>query len=170
MCIRDRTNAVTVANNNWRNNQWENVLTYQTNFNNLHDLTLIAGTTALENRYDNSGGANTNLPSNKWEDAYISNTIDPIEDQSSYQSASESSLFSWFGRVNYELDNTYLFSATFRADGSSRFGANNRYGYFPSFSAGWIMSHADWWKIEDINFFKVRSSWGQNGKNNIYNY
>ena len=164
------TNAVTVANNNWRNNQWENVLTYQTNFNNLHDLTLIAGTTALENRYDNSGGANTNLPSNKWEDAYISNTIDPIEAQSSYQSASESSLFSWFGRVNYELDNTYLFSATFRADGSSRFGANNRYGYFPSFSAGWIMSHADWWKIEDINFFKVRSSWGQNGNNNIGDY
>ena len=163
-------NSVTVANNKWTNNQWENVLTYQTQFNQRHDLTLIAGTTALENRYDNSGGANTNLPSNKWEDAYISNTIDPIESQSSYQSASESTMFSWFGRANYEFDDTWLFSATFRADGSSRFGANNRYGYFPSFSAGWIMSHADWWKIEDINFFKVRASWGQNGNNRIGDY
>ncbi len=163
-------NSVTVANNKWTNNQWENVLTYQTNFNQRHDLTLIAGTTALENRFDNSGGANTNLPSNKWEDAYISNTIDPIESQSSFQSASESSLFSWFGRANYEFDDTYLFSATFRADGSSRFGANNRYGYFPSFSAGWIMSHANWWNMEKINFLKLRTSWGQNGNNRIGDY
>lgn len=163
-------NSVTVANNKWTNNQWENVLTYQTNFNQRHDLTLIAGTTALENRFDNSGGANTNLPSNKWEDAYISNTIDPIESQSSFQSASESSLFSWFGRANYEFDDTYLFSATFRADGSSRFGANNRYGYFPSFSAGWIMSHANWWNMDKINFLKLRTSWGQNGNNRIGDY
>ena len=163
-------NSVTVGNNTWRTNQWENVLTYQTQFNKHHDLTLIAGTTALENRYDGSGGANTNLPSNKWEDAYISNTIDPIESQSSYQTASESSLFSWFGRANYEFDKTYLFSATFRADGSSRFGANNRYGYFPSFSAGWIMSNAEFWKIDQINFFKLRTSWGQNGNNRIGDY
>jgi len=163
-------NSVAIANNTWKNNQWENVLTYQTQFNALHDLTLIAGTTALENRFDNSGGANTNLPSNDPDDAYISNTIDPIESQSAYQAASESSLFSWFGKANYEFDDTYLFSATFRADGSSRFGANNRYGYFPSFSAGWIMSHADFWNIEKINFLKWRASWGQNGNNRIGDY
>lgn len=163
-------NSVSIGNNTWRNNQWENVLTYQTQFNDIHDLTLIAGTTALENRFDASGGANTNLPSNDPKDAYISNTIDPIASQSAYQYASESSLFSWFGKANYAYDNTYLFSATFRADGSSRFGANNRYGYFPSFSAGWIMSHADFWKIEDINFFKLRASWGQNGNDRIGDY
>ena len=163
-------NSVVVGNNTWKNNQWENVLTYQTSIDSVHDLTIIAGTTALQNRYDNSGGANTNLPSNDPDDAYISNTIDPIESQSAYQSASESSLFSWFGRANYVYDDTYLFSATFRADGSSRFGANNRYGYFPSFSAGWIMSHADFWKIDLINFFKLRASWGQNGNNRIGDY
>jgi TonB-linked SusC/RagA family outer membrane protein len=163
-------NSVAIANNTWKNNQWENVLTYQTQFNAVHDLTLIAGTTALQNRYDNSGGANTNLPSNDPDDAYISNTIDPIESQSAYQSASESSLFSWFGKANYEFDDTYLFSATFRADGSSRFGANNRYGYFPSFSAGWKMSQADFWNIEEISFLKWRASWGQNGNNRIGDY
>ena len=163
-------NSVTIANNQWKNHQWENVLTYETLLDGRHDLTLIAGTTALENRYDNSGGGNTNLPSNDPEDAYISNTIDPIESQSAYQSASESSLFSWFGKGNYVLDDTYLFSATFRADGSSRFGANNRYGYFPSFSGGWIMSHADFWNVDQINYFKVRASWGQNGNDRIGNY
>ncbi|MBP6825126.1 MAG: TonB-dependent receptor [Saprospiraceae bacterium] len=163
-------NSVGVGNNNWRNWQLENVLTWQKTFQEKHDLTLIAGTTALSNRYDANGGANTNLPSNDPEDAYISNTIDPITSQSAYQYASESSLFSWFGKANYELDGTYLFSATFRADGSSRFGKNNRFGYFPSFSAGWKVSHEAFWNIRAINFFKIRASWGQNGNDRIGDY
>lgn len=163
-------NSVSVGNNNWRNWQSENVLTYHTNFGEKHDLTLIAGTTALENRYDANGGANTNLPSNRWEDAYISNTIDPISSQSAWQWASESSLFSYFAKANYELNKTYLFSGTFRADGSSRFGKNNRFGYFPSFSAGWIASHESFWNIAAVNFFKIRASWGQNGNDRIGDY
>jgi TonB-dependent starch-binding outer membrane protein SusC len=163
-------NGVGVGNNNWRNLQLENVLTYQKNFSEKHDVTLIAGTTALNNRYDANGGANTNLPSNDPKDAYISNTIDPIASQSAYQWASESSLFSYFGKVNYEFENTYLFSATARADGSSRFGKNNRFGYFPSFSAGWIVSHEDFWKLKIIDFLKLRASWGQNGNDRIGDY
>ena len=161
------TNSVNVGNNNWRNLQLENVLTYHNTFNELHDLMLIAGTTALSNRYDGSGGANTNLPSNDPDDAYIGNTIDPIASQSAWQSANESTMLSWFGKANYVLDNKYLFSATFRADGSSRFGRNNRYGYFPSFSAGWILSHEDFWNVELVEFLKLRASWGQNGNDRI---
>jgi TonB-linked SusC/RagA family outer membrane protein len=167
---KNLVNSVNVGNNNWRNWQWENVLTYQQNFGELHDVTFIAGTTALNRRYDANGGANTNLPSNDPKDAYISNTIDPIASQSAYQYASESALNSWFGKANYEFKNTYLFSATFRADGSSRFGKNNRYGYFPSFSGGWVASHEDFWKIDAISFFKVRASWGQNGNESIGDY
>ena len=163
-------NSVVLENNTWKNNQWENILTYQHTYNDVHDVTLIAGTTALQNRHDYSGGANTNLPSNDPDDAYISNTIDPIASQSAYQGAGESTLFSYFGKANYVYDGTYLFSATFRADGSSRFGANNRFGYFPSFSAGYIMSHADFWNVDLINFFKVRASWGQNGNDRIGDY
>ncbi len=167
---KNLVNSVGLANNTWKNWQWENVMTYTKNFNKVHDLTLIAGTTALSNRYDGNGGANTNLPSNDPDDAYIGNTIDPIESQSAFQFANESSLFSWFGKANYELNNTYLFSATFRADGSSRFGVNNRIGYFPSFSAGWIASHEDFWNISAVNFFKLRGSWGQNGNDRIGDY
>lgn len=167
---KNLVNSVSVGNNTWRNMQWENVLTWQKNIRDVHDITLIAGTTAIGNRFDASGGANTNLPSNDPKDAYISNTIDPIASQSAYQYASESSLFSWFGKANYGLKNTYLFSATFRADGSSRFGKNNRFGYFPSFSAGWVASHEKFWNIDAISFLKLRASWGQNGNDRIGDY
>lgn len=167
---KNLVNSVGVANNNWKNWQWENTITWQKKINEIHDITLIGGTTALKNRYDTNGGANTNLPSNEWKDAYISNTIDPIASQSAYQYASESSLLSWFGKANYALNNNYLFSATLRADGSSRFGKNNRFGYFPSFSAAWITSHEDFWHVEAINFMKFRASWGQNGNDRIGDY
>lgn len=163
-------NSVSVANNNWRNWQAENVLTFQQNFGGAHDLTLIAGTTALKNRYDANGGANTNLPSNDPKDAYISNTIDPIGSQSAWQWASESSLLSYFAKANYAFNGTYLLSATFRADGSSRFGKNNRFGYFPSFSAGWVVSHEKFWHVPAVDFLKIRASWGQNGNDRIGDY
>ncbi len=167
---KNLVNSVSVGNNNWRNMQWENYFTYDHVFNQVNELTLIAGTTAITNRYDGSGGGNTNLPSNDPEDAYINNTIDPIESQSAWQTANESSLLSWFGKANYSYDDRFLLSATFRADGSSRFGKNNRYGYFPSFSAGWIISHEDFWSMESIDFLKLRASWGQNGNNRIGDY
>ena len=167
---KNLVNSVSIGHNQWKNWQLENVLTYSKSFKEKHNLTLLAGTTALRNRYDGSGGANTNLPSNDPKDAYISNTIDPIASQSAYHYASESSLLSYFAKANYDLKNTYLFSATFRADGSSRFGKNNRFGYFPSFSTGWIASREDFWKVKAINFFKVRASWGQNGNDRIGDY
>jgi TonB-dependent starch-binding outer membrane protein SusC len=167
---KNLVNSVSVVNHQWRNWQWENVLTWDKTFGAQH-LTLIAGSTALNNRYDVSGGANTNLPSNNWKDAYISNTIDPIASQSAFQFATESSLLSWFGKANYEINNTYLFSATFRADGSSRFGRNNRFGYFPSLSAGWVASHESFWRyVPLVNYFKLRASWGQNGNDRIGDY
>jgi len=167
---KNLVNSVGVGNFNWRNWQIENVLTYENTFREDHQLSLIAGTTALNNRTDASGGANTNLPSNDPKDAYISNTIDPIGSQSAWQWASESSLFSVFGKANYQFRETYLFSATLRADGSSRFGRNNRYGYFPSFSAGWIVSHENFWQVPMVNYFKLRASWGQNGNDRIGDY
>lgn len=163
-------NSVGIANHNWRNIQWENYVTWNTVFGQKHNLTLIAGTTALTNRYDGSGGGNTNLPSNDPKDAFIGNTIDPIESQTAWQTAYESALLSWFGKANYEWNNRYLLSATLRVDGSSRFGRNNRYGWFPSFSAGWVISEESFWNISAIDFLKLRASWGQNGNDRIGDY
>lgn len=167
---KNLVNSVVKQHNEWKNWQWENVMTYNRSFGVKHDVTLTAGTTALENRFDYSGGANTNLPTNDPKDAFISNTIDPITSQSAYAGAVESALFSVFGRANYEYDDKYLFSATFRADGSSRFGANNRFGYFPSVSGGWVISREDFFDVKSISFLKLRASWGQNGNDRIGDY
>ncbi|HRG21510.1 MAG TPA: TonB-dependent receptor [Saprospiraceae bacterium] len=167
---KNRVNSVGVGNNQWRNWQWENFFTWQTAFADRHKLTLITGTSALANRFDGSGGGNTNLPSNDVKDAFISNTIDPIASQTAYQYAYESSLLSYFGKAYYGLDDKYLFSATLRADGSSRFGRNNRFGYFPSFSAGWKVTAEDFWQWPTISNLKVRASWGQNGNDRIGDY
>jgi len=163
-------NSVSLENNTWRNWQWENVATYADVFQDRHNVAFTLGSTVLNNRQDFSGGSNTNLPSNDPENAFISNTIDPIASQTAYAGATESALLSFFGKVNYDLDNKYLFSATFRADGSSRFGRNNRYGYFPSFSVGWVINREDFWPMDAVSLFKLRASWGQNGNDKIGNY
>jgi TonB-linked SusC/RagA family outer membrane protein len=86
--------------------------------------------------------------------------------------ASESALKSYFGRLNYDYLGKYLFQANLRYDGSSRFAPDKRWGLFPSFSGGWLVSRENFWKsISDkINFFKIRGSWGQLGNNGIGNY
>ena len=166
---RSLVNSVSIGNNIWTNWQWENLLTYDKTFGD-HVILANLGNTVLKNRHDYNGGANTNLPSNRWEDAYIANTIDPITSMSSYSGADESSMLSFFTRVNYEYLDKYLASVTFRADGSSRFGANKRFGYFPSASFAWIASYEDFWNYDAITFFKIRTSWGQNGNDRIGNY
>ena len=163
-------NSVGIGNNTWKNWQLENVLTWQNKYNDAHDVTIIGGTSSIANRYDGSGGSNTNLPTNNVEDAYISNTIDPIESQTAYHFATESSLLSYFAKSNYSFKNKYLLSATMRMDGSSKFGKNNRYGLFPSFSAGWNVSDESFWNFSPITNMKLRASWGQNGNDRIGDY
>jgi TonB-linked SusC/RagA family outer membrane protein len=81
------------------------------------------------------------------------------------------SLLAYFGRVNYSFNDKYLFSGSYRREGSSRFGANNKYGNFPAASVGWRVSEEsfmpDYRWLTDL---KVRASWGVTGNNNIGNY
>lgn len=83
----------------------------------------------------------------------------------------ESAFLSYFGRLNYDYENKYIFTSTFRADGSYRFGPNNRFGYFPSLSLGWnvsnegFMSEYSW-----IDNLKLRLSWGQTGNDALDNW
>ncbi|WP_411273923.1 SusC/RagA family TonB-linked outer membrane protein [Daejeonella sp.] len=81
------------------------------------------------------------------------------------------SLISYLGRVNYSFDNKYLITANIRTDGSSKFGMNNKWGTFPSFSVGWRVDREGFMKnIEKINDLKLRASWGLVGNNRIGNY
>jgi TonB-linked SusC/RagA family outer membrane protein len=84
--------------------------------------------------------------------------------------AQENELQSIFSRVNYSYDNKYLLTASIRADGSTRFGDNNKYGYFPSFALGWNVAQEDFLKNSEIvNELKLRASWGQTGNQEIEN-
>ena len=82
------------------------------------------------------------------------------------------SLASFFGRINYDYDERYLVSVIMRADGSSNFARDHRWGYFPSVSAGWVLTNESFMEGTEniLNFFKLRASWGQNGNCNIDNF
>ncbi|WP_426277849.1 SusC/RagA family TonB-linked outer membrane protein [Chryseobacterium sp. S-02] len=82
----------------------------------------------------------------------------------------ENELQSYFGRVNYNFDKKYFLTASLRADGSTRFGDNNKYGYFPSVAAGWTISNENFLKGNSvINELKLRASWGQTGNQEVQN-
>ena len=93
-----------------------------------------------------------------------------VGDAQAYGSGEGYSLVSFFAKVNYSYADKYLFSATVRRDGSSRFGLENRYATFPSFSAGWRISKEGFMKnITWIDDLKIRASWGQTGNQEISN-
>lgn len=81
--------------------------------------------------------------------------------------ALQNELQSFFGRLNYSYKDKYLVTATVRADGSSKFGANNKYGVFPSFSAGWRLSDEAFMKSGPFTDLKLRAGWGQTGNQEI---
>ncbi|MBR5072861.1 MAG: SusC/RagA family TonB-linked outer membrane protein, partial [Bacteroidales bacterium] len=121
-----------------------------------------------------SASAKNSIFPNDFTRAWLSNTKPALlnEISASGSPASQGALASFFGRVNYSFRDTYLFSATVRADGSSNFARGHRWGVFPSVSAGWIISNepfmagtSDW-----LSFLKLRASWGQNGNASIDNF
>lgn len=83
---------------------------------------------------------------------------------------SEYTFLSYFGRAQYNFARKYLFNVSGRVDGSSRFGKDNRYAFFPAASAGWVLSEEEFLKGGPISFLKLRASWGQSGNADIGNF
>src|SRR5690606_37419471 len=98
-------------------------------------------------------------------------TLNAAETVSEFSTnASEWTLLSYIGRMNYSFRGKYLLTTTLRRDGSSRFGSNNRWGYFPSASAAWRISEEDFYHSSKMNSLKLRLSYGVTGNNQINNY
>jgi len=146
---------------------FENVLTYSRSID-VHNFTIMAGTTAFEDMYENLYGEKADLIFDDFEHSYIDNATDPLSANAGggYANHTVSSLF---GRLNYDLMNRYMLTATIRRDGSSRFGNENKYGIFPSASIGWVISREAFMSnlTNVIDVLKLRASWGQNGSENI---
>lgn len=165
--IIDRANKSIDIYSRWN---FENVLTYSKSFD-VHNLTLMAGTTAFKDMYENLWGSKNDLIFDDFEHSYLDNATDP-ESANAGGGYSEHTVASLFARVNYDLLDRYMLTATIRRDGSSRFGDENKYGYFPSASIGWVISREPFMQnlTNVIDMLKLRASWGQNGNESIGNF
>ncbi len=144
---------------------WDNYLTYDKKVG-VHQLTVLAGTSAQVNRYDGINGSVQGFASDVTQQLNNGTLLPSIGG-----TANEWSLFSLMGRVNYSFKDKYLATVTVRRDGSSRFGKNNRYGTFPSASVAWRLSEENFFKdIKELNDLKVRVGYGVTGNQNIGNY
>lgn len=143
----------------------KNYATYNKTFGN-HNMILMVGTEAQRGEYENFTAYKINLPN----DLPVMNQGD-ISNIQNTGSKGWNSLNSYFARVNYSYEDRYLFTATIRRDGSSRFGPNNRWGWFPSASVAWRISNEPFLvRSRMISDLKLRAGWGVVGNQDISNY
>lgn len=148
------------------NYNWENYLTYNKAFG-VHNINAVGGMS-----YQQSSSTGSNIEGKGF----------PTDDFTNIQNAAEATVFSswedassflsYFARANYKANEKYFFTISGRVDGSSRFGVDNRYGFFPAGSAGWIISQEDFMAgIKDVlSYFKLRASYGLTGNSGIPDY
>jgi len=154
--------ATKIDNINWLN---ENTLTFNKAFDNKHFLNAVAGFTAQKNSSDRLSAGASDFPTN-----YVTYLSGGIVNAGT-QTLNEWALLSVMARVNYSFDSKYLFTATIRRDGSSRFGNNFKWGSFPSFSVGYNISEEEFLSNADfLSNLKIRASYGISGNNQIGNY
>jgi TonB-linked SusC/RagA family outer membrane protein len=157
-------NGVNTYRSNNLTSTWTNTLNYNLETG-KHRLDALAGIETVQYDYEYIRGYRWDIELEDYDYAYLSSATGT---QETYGSGDEWSLLSYFSKLNYVFDNKYLMSATLRYDGSSKFGENNRFGFFPAASFGWRITEEDFFK--DVSFFhdlKFRASWGMNGNSNI---
>ena len=156
------------SNNRGTSFNWliENTLTYEKTFAKKHRINAMLGYTAQKSKSDH-----INLNADPYSNDLIQ-TINAAQAIKTWGQTIESwSMISYLGRVNYSFEDKYLLTATFRSDGSSRFGNKNRFASFPSVAVAWRVSEENFLKNNQcIDNLKLRLSYGKSGNNNIGNY
>ena len=141
----------------------ENTLTYSTIIKSVHNLNVLLGQSYNFDRTDNSSLASSG--------GYTSSVIQTLNAASAVtgsSSATQNVLLSYFSRVQYSYKDKYLFAGSVREDGSSRFGENAKYGFFPSASFGWsAIKEGFMSQVKSLSDLKIRVSYGANGTNNL---
>jgi iron complex outermembrane receptor protein len=144
----------------------ENTLTYNWH-KNVHKMTLLAGQSYQRFLEENRNFAYSGFANNNIEPRYQDQTSTTTYPTTVTSSAVKNELQSYFGRAHYAYNDKYLLTATLRADGSSKFGENNKYGYFPSVALGWNISNEGFINNSTFSNLKLRASWGQTGNQEI---
>ncbi len=165
--------AVAMGKSNYQTFQADHTLKFEQQFN-KHHITLLAGLTAQYKGNDNLSGArkspSVNIPDNP--DLWYLNISPDLESQVNSGGGEEQAFNSYLFRANYAFNNKYLFNASFRRDGTSKFGPNKRWGNFPAAGAAWVISEEPFLRnaAPVINFLKIKASWGRLGNDKIGNY
>lgn len=176
--VYNKENEVTqrmFINSGWL---WENTVSYDFKINNNHNFSALIGQSMERSGLgDNLSASNVNSIFDDFDHAYLDNTTVIYADKTTVGGSpymkngilQKRGIASFFGRINYDYKETYLLTLVMRADGSSNFAKGNRWGYFPSVSAGWVMSNEAFMEPTRnyLDFLKIRASWGQNGNQDI---
>ena len=151
------TNTYSEGSDNSYTYNWTNTLSYQKVFG-KHNVNIVVGTEAVEDHDRYVGGSIQGFYT--FDPDYV-NLSTGTTNKNTYSGKSNNSLFSEFARLDYTYNDRYLFNATIRRDGSSKFPVDQRYGYFPAFSAGWRISQENFMKnITWLTDLKLRGGWG----------
>lgn len=144
------------------------LLNYQTTLGNKHNLKFLLGTERIDGE---------SMEFSAYRKYFVSTAIDELfaggdAEKTNSGASSLDARMNYFGRLNYDFQNKYLFEFVWRYDGSFIFPANKRFGFFPGISLGWRISEENFWSgIEPIvDYFKIRGSWGQTGNDRIDTY
>ena len=172
-----------VSQSAWLNTNWsvENTLTYDLPMLGRHKISAMVGQTYQSTAWSyNIGGSNKvnwgeQLATLKgWDSAWLSNfkVMNAPDVTVTGKPNDEEYLASWFGRLTWDWNETYMATVTMRYDGSSIFTDGKRWGFFPSVSAGWVVTNEKFMEATKswLDFFKIRASWGQNGNKDISKY
>jgi len=165
---RDRSGELTKANRSSINILNENILTYNRQFNQNHNLNVIGGYTFQKEVNEGMSATNRGLSASHVDQASLGGGTDiqiPFSDRREWL------LKSFLGRINYNLMERYLLTVSFRRDGSSRFGAANKWANFPSVALGWRIVEEDFFQSSSlskaVSDLKLRGSWGITGNSEI---
>ncbi len=149
----------------------ENILSYSKQLDS-HNFSVLLGQGAYKDGQSDGLGLSYNaIPATNFDDASFNLPVPSANITAYAYDAIAHTINSLFARATYDYKEKYLFTGIIRRDGSSRFGENYKYGYFPSVSLGWVASNEDFWPVNDVvNFLKIRGSYGVVGNDNTRNF
>lgn len=162
---RNTSSLLTVSRGETRNWLVENTLSFEKELGD-HFIKALVGQGAQEYKYYSITGTAQNVPNTSDGDHYLK--LGDPNTKSLTDDGSLNRVISYFGRVNYSFKERYLITASMRADGSSKFSGNDRWGYFPAVGAGWVISEENFMKDQQVfNNLKLRASWGKIGNMSV---
>ncbi|MCA0933864.1 TonB-dependent receptor [Lutimonas saemankumensis] len=164
-------NLVNEYHNIYRDYTWDTFLTYKNSWAESHNLTALLGMSVRQESGKLSGLTGYDIPDNDPANASIENASDVEDNYRNGGDTFDTRLLSYFTRAQYDYKGKYLVSVVLRRDASTRFGPENRVGYFPSISTGWVVSDESFMENTSwMNFLKLRVSYGIVGNDRIPDY